>query len=111
MPHAWGSLKNSFISPEPLKPELLKPILSVFLPVVRDKSPSIGTPTIKMNPSLHGQTKFRYHNMTEKQVFILDIIGRGEAFSKHRFQMSGFRLTLPQKLRSHDYFFKLNDEV
>jgi len=24
--------------------------------------------------------------MIEKQVFFLDIIGRGEAFSKHRFQ-------------------------
>jgi len=25
--------------------------------------------------------------MIEKQVFFLDIIGRGEAFSKHRFQV------------------------
>jgi len=29
--------------------------------------------------------------MIEKQVFFLDIIGRGEAFSKHRFQVSGVR--------------------
>jgi hypothetical protein len=28
----------------------------------------------------------RSRNMIEKQVFFLDIIGRGEAFSKHRFQ-------------------------
>ena len=31
------------------------------------------------------------HYMIEKQVFFLDIIGRGEAFSKHRFQVSGLR--------------------
>jgi len=29
--------------------------------------------------------------MIEKQVFFWDIIGRGEAFSKHRFQVSGVR--------------------
>ena len=29
--------------------------------------------------------------MIEKQVFFLDIIGRAEAFSKHRFQVSGVR--------------------
>jgi hypothetical protein len=36
--------------------------------------------------------------MNEKQAFFLDIIGRGEAFTKHRFQvpgvLSGFRLAL-----------------
>ena len=38
--------------------------------------------------------KFRSRNMIERQIFFLDIIGRGEAFSKHRFQVSGFRLAL-----------------
>ena len=38
--------------------------------------------------------KVRSRNMIEKQVFFLDIIGCGEAFSKHRFQVSGFRLAL-----------------
>jgi hypothetical protein len=32
--------------------------------------------------------------MIEKQVFFLDIIGRSEAFSEHRFQVSGFRMAL-----------------
>ncbi|RLB76079.1 MAG: hypothetical protein DRH24_18485 [Deltaproteobacteria bacterium] len=36
-------------------------------------------------------TYYRSRNMIEKQVFFLDIIGRGEAFSKHRFQVSGVR--------------------
>ena len=58
----------------------------------------------------------------------MDIIGRGEAFSKHRC-LAGSRFfttdntrhlkpegqcpvhAIPKKLRSHDYFFKLNDEV
>jgi len=35
---------------------------------------------------------YRSRNMIEKKVFFWDIIGRGEAFSKHRFQVSGFRL-------------------
>ncbi|MCD6297525.1 MAG: hypothetical protein J7M30_10260, partial [Deltaproteobacteria bacterium] len=40
--------------------------------------------------------------MIEKQVFFLNIIGRGEAFSKHRFQMSGFRLALAFSLLTPD---------
>jgi len=34
--------------------------------------------------------EYRSRNMIEKQVFFLDIIGRGEAFSKHRFQVSSW---------------------
>jgi hypothetical protein len=34
---------------------------------------------------------FRFRKMLEKQVFFLDIIGRGEAFSQHRIQVSGVR--------------------
>ena len=45
---------------------------------------------------------FRSRNMIEKQVFFLDIIGRGEAFSKHRFQVSGFRLALASSLLTPD---------
>ncbi|RLB85972.1 MAG: hypothetical protein DRH24_00250 [Deltaproteobacteria bacterium] len=44
----------------------------------------------------------RSRNIIEKQVFFLDIIGRGEAFSKHRFQGSGFRLTLAFSLLTPD---------
>jgi len=40
--------------------------------------------------------------MIEKQVFLLDIIGRGEAFSKHRFQVSGVRLALAFSLLTPD---------
>jgi len=45
---------------------------------------------------------FRSRNMIEKQVFFLDIIGRGEGFSKHRFQVSGFRLVLTFSLLTPD---------
>ncbi|RLB80195.1 MAG: hypothetical protein DRH24_11090 [Deltaproteobacteria bacterium] len=44
----------------------------------------------------------RSRNMIEKQVFFLDIIGRGEAFSKHRFQVSGFRPALAFSLLTPD---------
>jgi len=45
---------------------------------------------------------FRSRNMIEKQLFFLDIIGRGEAFSKHSFQVSGVRLVLAFSLLTPD---------
>jgi len=67
---------------------------------------------VRKGKKTYSFTKCRSRNMIEKQVFFLDIIGRGEALSKHRFQVSGVRFhAISQKLRSYDYFFKLNDEV
>jgi hypothetical protein len=46
--------------------------------------------------------EYRFYKMIEKQVFFLDIIGRGEAFSEHRFQVSGFRPVLAFLLLAPD---------
>jgi len=44
--------------------------------------------------------------MLEKWVFFLDIIGRGEAFSEHRFQVSGFRPVLAFLLLTPDTLYE-----
>jgi len=45
---------------------------------------------------------YRSRNMIEKQVFFLDITGRGEAFSKHRFQVSGVRFQAGSRFFTND---------
>jgi hypothetical protein len=42
--------------------ERLQPILSVFLPIARDKFPIAGISTVKMKPSLYGQSKIQPDN-------------------------------------------------